>query len=297
MFVSEYHADHRLVMLLSALGMLITIVAAVINVVWLKGPLYYVFNMITKLNLGILPEPRASKTHDEIGDLERALEKHIQNQREIVDFARAMEEGDFSQKLELLGEDDLLRASLLSLENSLEISRVEGEKRRKEDENRTWAAQGLARFSSLLRANDDSPEKMAVALVRELVDYTVANVCGLFIVGDEGDKKMLKLIGSYAFDRQKFIKKQFAFGEGLVGRVAMEKEMVYLTDIPEDYLKIRSGLGEDKPGSLLLSPVILDDSVIAVLELASFEAFPSFQLDFIKSLSETIAITLSRFHA
>ncbi|HDR67434.1 MAG TPA: GAF domain-containing protein [Bacteroidaceae bacterium] len=297
-FLGEFRTGHALVVFFSAAGILVSIILAIISVAWFKGTFNSVYRALKELNRGRLPEIRSLKNWNSKGELEQELEKHIRNQREIIDFARAMEDGNFSEKLTMLGEEDPLRSSLFSLGKKLELSRKESEKRREEDEYRTWTANGMARFGSLLRETEDNLEKMASSLLSELVNYTVADLGGVFIVADEKGKeeKLLHLIGSYAFDRQKYITRQFRFGEGLVGRAAMEKDIIYITEVPENYIKIRSGLGEDRPASLLLSPAILNNEVLAVLELASFESFPVYQVEFIKLLSGTIAITLSRMH-
>ena len=82
-----------------------------------------------------------------------------------------------------------------------------------------------------------------------------------------------------------------------MGRCAMEKELIYVTDLPSDYIKIRSGLGEDAPSSILLVPVLLDNQVLGVMELASLGEIPSFQIEFIRQLSDALATTLAKVKA
>jgi methyl-accepting chemotaxis protein len=135
--------------------------------------------------------------------------------------------------------------------------------------------------------------------MKELVDYTEADVGALFILEDKenAEAAILKLYGSYAFDREKHKDASFGIGEGLVGRAALEKESIYITDLPPDYMKIRSGLGEDVPSSLLLIPVLLDNNVLGVIELASLGEIPQHQITFIQVLSEALATTLAKIQA
>ena len=251
LFISEIGTGHSLLILLSALGLIICFVASIATVIWLNRPLNSVFELIRQMNRGFLPDIKSSGSRDEINDLENELALLIRHQREIVEFTNALDEGDFSKELKLLGDHDQMRSSLLSLRENLETARRDSDIRREEDEQRTWAANGLARFSGLLRESEDNLVNMSVSLVRELVHYTVANVGGMFImedVSEDGElKQVLNLTGSYAFDRQKYLSRQFNLGEGLVGRAALEKDLIYMTNIPGDYLKIKSGLGEDKP--------------------------------------------------
>jgi GAF domain-containing protein len=184
------------------------------------------------------------------------------------------------------------------LKGILMDSLKETESRRREEEHRTWTAQGLAKFSKLFREAEDDLPVLSRELMRELVSYTEADVGALFITGEtEGESRKLEMTGSYAFDREKYIHQSFEFGEGLVGRAALEKEMIYVTDLPPDYIKIRSGLGEDVPSSILLVPVMLDNKVLAVMELASLGEMPAYQIEFIQQLADALATTLAKVKA
>ena len=85
-------------------------------------------------------------------------------------------------------------------------------------------------------------------------------------------------MASYAYDRRKHLKKTIKPGEGLVGRCIQEGDTIFLTDVPKDYVKIKSGLGQDDPRSLLIVPMKLNENVIGVIEIASLEVFENFQI-------------------
>ncbi len=286
----------QLLILLSLCGAIISILAGVIQNFWLKKPLYKVRSLLAQLTRGQLPAFSASDSADEIGDLERYLGKLVENLRSLTFFARSLASGDFSSNYEQPGADDEIGEALLSLKGSLMASRKESESRRRDEENRTWAAHGLAKFSKLFQEAEDDLEELSRELMRELVEYTEADVGALFIVSDSQPPE-LQLSGSYAFDREKFIAKSFEFGEGLVGRAALEKDIIYVNDLPEGYMKIRSGLGEDLPSSLLLVPVILDHNVLGVIELASLGEIPAFQAGFIQQLADLMATTIAKVKA
>ncbi len=298
-FLSELNKEHAPVIWLSALGIAVCIIVGIIHNVWLKKPVYRIRNLVVQLTRGNMPLFIASKTADEIGDLERNLELHISNLRKIIAFARSMATGDFTGRFEKLSGEDELGEALLSLKDSLMDSLKDSESRRGEEENRTWSAHGLAKFSSLFREAEDNLHDLSRILVKELVGYTEADVGALFIIMNQEDEKgqILELFGSYAFDREKYIHQSFEIGEGLVGRAAVEKEIIYVTDLPPDYIKIRSGLGEDVPSSVLLVPVMLDNNVLGVIELASLGEMPAYQIEFIGQLGEALAATLAKVKA
>jgi len=292
------HSGNNTLIVLSACGILVSLIASVFHLLWLKKPLYRVRDLILQLTRGKLPVFSASGSSDEIGDLERFLEELVGNLRTITQFAGSMARGDFNARYEKRSEDDEMGETLLSLNKSLVASRKESELRRREEENRTWTAHGLAKFSKLFREAEDDLSELSRELMKELVSYTEADVGALFVsLEGEGEQNELVLTGSFAFDREKYVSRTFEFGEGLVGRAAMEKELIYITDLPPGYMKIRSGLGEDIPSSLLLIPVILDERVLGVMELASLGEIPAYQAGFIQQLADALATTLAKIQA
>src|SRR5204863_8197986 len=92
---------------------------------------------------------------------------------------------------------------------------------------------------------------------------------------------------------EKNIPKEFAIGEGLVGQCAFEKERILLTNVPQGYVKISSGLGKAKPSNLIILPVLFENNVKAVIELASLDSFSETHLDFLGQLTESIGIVLN----
>jgi signal transduction histidine kinase len=108
----------------------------------------------------------------------------------------------------------------------------------------------------------------------------------------DGDPQ-LRLIASYAYKRRKGIANVFALGEGLVGQAALERKSILVTQAPEDYITIGSGLGESAPVNIVVLPVLFEDQLMAVIELASFEPYSEAHLSFLEQLSETLGVVLN----
>jgi signal transduction histidine kinase/DNA-binding response OmpR family regulator len=123
---------------------------------------------------------------------------------------------------------------------------------------------------------------------------------GMFYIleQDENEEnKKLKLFSAYAHSDELNIHKEFMLGQGLVGQVALEKERILLTNVPKDYIKIGSGLGEASPVSVIVLPVLFESQIKAVIELASFDTFSETHLDFLSQLTESIGIVLNTIEA
>lgn len=157
-----------------------------------------------------------------------------------------------------------------------------------------WVAEGLSKFIEILRSNQDDLSKLYDTIIANLVKYLNAHQGGLFLV-EEDDKgeTVLNMVACYAYDRKKFLKKQVHTGEGLLGQAYLEKETIYLTDIPPNYAEISSGIGEAKPRSVLIVPLKINDTVYGMLEIASFYEIPQYRVNFVIRLAENIASTIA----
>ena len=110
---------------------------------------------------------------------------------------------------------------------------------------------------------------------------------------ENGDEPTLRLIASYGYKKRKNLSNEFKLGEGLVGQAALEKIPITVKNAPEDYVKITSGLGEGTPVNIIVLPVLFEDQVLGVIELASFEPFSEIHLTFLEQLMETIGVVLN----
>ncbi|MDB5255862.1 MAG: histidine kinase hamp region domain protein, partial [Chitinophagaceae bacterium] len=162
-----------------------------------------------------------------------------------------------------------------------------------EDLKRNWAATGLAEFAQLLRENSDM-QLLFDNIMSKLVKYVGANQGAMFLVNEsEEEETVLTLSACYAYERKKFLEKSIYPGEGLVGQCYVERDIIYLTDVPDKYVNITSGLGDANPRCLSLFPLIVNDKIMGVIELASFKILDKYEIDFIKKLCENIAGTIS----
>jgi methyl-accepting chemotaxis protein len=264
----------------------------------LARPINHTKNILLKMSKGILPKEKLSEGSDEIGQMAKALNLLIQSLKDIFNFSLEIGKGNFDTEFKPLSDEDVLGLSLLEMRNELKNAATEEEKRKEEDQQRNWAAQGVAMFSDILRKSSDNLEELSYEIISNMVKYTNSNQGGMFIVNDsDKDHTVIEMTACYAYDRKKFLDKTIEIGEGLVGRCYQEHEKIFLTEIPDDYIKITSGLGDDNPKCLLLVPLVYNDVIYGIIEIASFNIYRPFEIEFIERISESIAATISSVKA
>lgn len=201
-------------------------------------------------------------------------------------YAQEMSAGNLDYKPEILKGDAMLEA-LYELNQNLSENA-------KQEKRRNWSISGSAGMGDVLRKHVEDSDLLANVAIKYLVQYLNANQGSFFFVNKAGDEEgsFLELKGTYAYDRRKYIEKKIRFGQGMVGQVYLEKELVYMKAVPNDYVNITSGLGDANPTEIVISPLKVENEVVGVIEIASFNNFEDYQLEFLKTISETIGSAL-----
>ncbi len=231
---------------------------------------------------------------NEIGKLISAIKKLLEAIKVKSKFIEEIGKGNLDTTFEPVSSKDQMGKSLLEMRKNLKESRTMQEKRNKEDAQRNWISEGLAKFNDILRKDNNDIQKLAYNIITGLVKYINANQGGLFVINDKDKNDIfVEQLSCFAYDRQRKARKKIPLTEGLIGRVIDEKKSIYLTEIPEDYIEIGSGLGDARPRSLLLVPLIANEQVLGAIEIASFKEFKSHQIQFVERIGESIASTIS----
>ena len=281
-------------LILSIFILLLLIGLFILNLRIFERSYRQVYEFVEPLRYGQIPEKLEIQVHNEIGDIIEILNTYIESLHKTVEFAQELGKGRFDLDYKPLSEKDVLGNALLQLREDLRRAQEEEEKRKEEERIRQWTNEGISKFSELLRQKADKISDLARIAIKNLVNYLNANQGAFFYLNDEDkDNVYLELIATYAYNKERKKKKKFLLGEGLVGTVALEKETTYLTDIPEDYVSITSGLGSATPRSLLIVPLKYEDQVVGVIEIASFNEMKDYEIKFVEQVGESIAATLS----
>ncbi|MDV3308406.1 MAG: GAF domain-containing protein [Cyclobacteriaceae bacterium] len=252
-------------------------------------PVNFLKNIVVKLGRGeLVEEKRKNFSNDEIGEMAVAMDNLVNGLKQTTMFAENIGKGNYKSEFRPLSEHDVLGNALLNMRDNLA-------KVAEEDKQRNWATEGMARFGEILRTNNNDLVKLADEIIRNLVKYLDANQGAIYIV-DDVDAEVeptMSMKACYAWDKKKFLNHQIHKGEGLAGQAWQEGNIIYLTEVPDNYVRIVSGLGDANPTSILIVPLKVNDDIFGVVEIASFAAFKDFEIEFVKKVAESIASTIS----
>ncbi|MDO1445781.1 GAF domain-containing protein [Rhodocytophaga aerolata] len=221
------------------------------------------------------------------------LEYSIENLKKAADFINQISEGNYQVEWqELTDENQSLNKD--NLVGRLIGMREQMKKVKQEDEKRLWATEGINQFSENIRKHQHSLQELCYESLVFLLKYLHAQQGGLFVHrGEEGNDSYLELAACYAFDRKKFIQKRIEIGQGIVGQTYLEAETVLLTQLPQQYTTITSGLGDATPTCLLIVPMKYNDKVQAIIEIAGFHKYEPHEIAFVEKAGEFVASAIA----
>jgi methyl-accepting chemotaxis protein len=243
-------------------------------------PIQETEQILQRLSSGELPDIKDYDGKDEFSRMLRSLKLFNTHIHYLMDFVENVAQNNFGVQAQMFEGQGPIAASLVSMRNNLQVAYAA-------ESQRAWMSQGMAELGERLRRQQDS-NALYDNVLGFIVKYLSANQGVLYICDEE--KTSLELVAAYAYGRKKHMKSSVKAGEGLVGQVFLEKNMMLLKEIPNGYIKITSGLGESLPRVVVISPLMTNDEVYGVLEIASFKDFEQHVVEFIKKISEELAV-------
>jgi signal transduction histidine kinase/HAMP domain-containing protein/CheY-like chemotaxis protein len=238
--------------------------------------------------------PGAAGTWKDLTDNVNQLAANLTTQvRAIAEVATAVTKGDLTRSIAVAAQGEVasLKDNINEMIRNLKDTTLK-------NAEQDWLKTNLAKFSRMLQGQKDLLT-VGRLILSELAPVVSAQQ-GVFYIMDSTTKPeepVLKLLASYAYKERKNVDNRFKLGEGIVGQCALEKEKILLSDVPADYIKITSGLGEAKPLNMIVLPIVFESQVKAVMELASFDRFNPTHETFLDQLTESIGIVLNTIEA
>jgi HAMP domain-containing protein len=236
--------------------------------------------------------PGAAGTWKDLTDNVNQLAANLTTQvRAIAEVATAVTKGDLTRsiKVEAQGEVAALKDNINEMIVNLKDTTLK-------NAEQDWLKTNLAKFSRMLQGQKNMIT-VGRLILSELAPLVSAHHAVMYTHDALADPPCLTLLASYAYDKPGDVAPRFALGEGLIGQCAIEKQKVLLTNVPDNYIRVSSGLGSAAPTELMVLPIVFEGQVKAVLELASFDHFNPTHQAFLDQLTESIGIVLNTIEA
>ncbi|HET9099937.1 MAG TPA: response regulator, partial [Acidobacteriaceae bacterium] len=235
--------------------------------------------------------PGAAGTWKDLTGNVNLLADNLTNQvRAIAEVATAVTKGDLTRSIqvEAKGEVAELKDNINTMINNL---RLTTERNTEQD----WLKTNLARFTGMLQGQRDLTT-VGKTLLSELAPLVNAQQAIIYQMDTEAEQDLV-LLSSYAGDGPDGHLRRVRIGEGLLGQCAAEKRRILISDLPESNINVRSALFDAVPRNVIVLPVLFEDRVKAVIELASLSSFTASHLAFLEQLTASIGIVLNSIEA
>jgi signal transduction histidine kinase/HAMP domain-containing protein len=214
--------------------------------------------------------------------------------RAIAEVSTAVTQGDLTRSISVEAQGEV--AELKDNINQM-IANLRDTTKRNEEQD--WLKTNLARISGLMQGQREL--RTVTQLIMSELTPTVSAQHGAFYVAESGDGgdpvTHLRLIASYGYQQRESASDAFKLGEGLVGQAAVERKSILITDAPTDYIRIRSGLGDAAPVNIIVMPILFEEQVLGVIELAFLKPFSEIHRTFLEQLMETLGVVLNTITA
>jgi tubulin-specific chaperone A len=231
--------------------------------------------------------PLKDDTGNIIGTIEYIVD--ITDEMKVAKMAEMISKGDYSVEIEKRSEEDRLSIALNSMTKTLrEVT--------EENIQQNWLKTGQTELNDKMRG-EENIISLAGNILSFFADYLNVQIAALYSATNgnrsANNGNLLKLVATYAYTKRKNLSNQFKFGDGLVGQAALEKKQILLSNVPDDYITISSGLGKAVPHNILVKPFMYEGEVKGVIELGKFDEFTDKQMAFLDNIIDNIGIVLN----
>ncbi len=310
----------NIVIIITLITFFIVIISSIYSARVLTRPIEEISNWAREISVGNLFKKNIITPDNEIGILNKTFCELVDSLQSVTWIMESFSVGDLSTKMEKRSKNDILIIALTQLRNSMravvkqanEISRGEYENnfvvRGERDElgnalvnmakniqqakmknnEQDWMKTGQTGLSEVMRG-EQGLGILANNIIMFLCQH-ISSSMGIIYIAEEN---LLRLSGHYACNDNEVVRKNILFGDGMVGQCAVNRNPIIFEDIPDDYIKIKSGLGESLPKQILIIPFVYNDKVYGVMELCFLRKTQGRELEFLEIVDESIAIAIS----
>ena len=262
----------------------------------IANPIVSASNELKLISEGRLAEAQhiSVSSKDEIGEMVDGLNELSSSLKHLAYFAHEVGTGNLDAAIKEKSEHDVIGKAMVEMKQNLIVAKNAEEQRIYEDKIQDWKFEGAARIHEAIRKENTSIKQLCDVVLQEIIGYTKLIQGGLFVISeDHTDVRYVELVSCVAYNRQKMMAKRMSLEEGMIGRCIYEKASIILTEIPQDYLSITSGLGDRRPDFLAIIPLVNNDDVVGVIEMASFTRMEQHVLEYLEKAAESLASAIA----
>jgi signal transduction histidine kinase/CheY-like chemotaxis protein len=260
--------------------LLVVVFFIVFTIRLISESLYELQSAAEKIALGQTGIDIHPETEDVIGSLSESVIAIDKNNKQLTEAAQAIGQGNFEVQVQPRSSEDILGNAIIQMQQNLR-SYAE------ENEQKIWMQTGIAEVNDSLRGDKNITE-LCTDVLKSFSSYLECQSGLLYVVNDHS----LRLEAGFAISNKDRVPAQLSFGETLIGQAAVDKRIVLLSEVPESFLAIRSGLGESFPRNVMIVPLLNDGELEGVLEVSSLHELQDYKMKFAVEVANDIAIAL-----
>jgi len=248
----------------------------------ISKPVYTMVENFQVIARGNLNAEIEINSRNEIGQLATSFREIQRGLREVIEYTKRVADGDYSQSIQPRSHEDELSIALNKM-----VAKLKDSYDRSEQDS--WFKSGINQINEKL-GGDQNLNDLSTNALEFVMKFLHSQLGSIHLYNSE--YQFLKLVSSSGFDSKK-LKERIKLNEGILGQVAMKKEMVILSDVPfESYVSFSSS-GTYMPKQVVVTPLVFNDVLIGVLEISSVKPYTEFEIEFLKEAAGIIAINIS----
>jgi len=209
---------------------------------------------------------------------------------EIKKTVQGMHNGEMNQRIDTTHFSGFMK-TLAETTNEVVTTTATLHQLTQQNEREDWIKTGQMQLTEKIAGNQTVME-LAQQSITFLTRYLDAQM-GLFYLFEPQPQPTLKLIASYAFNKRKNLSTQIKLGEGITGQAALEQQMIIVEQVPSNYFQIHSGIGTALPQMVIATPILFEERLIGIIEVAALQTFNQTQQEFLQRVIPAIGITIN----
>lgn len=292
--VKYYESENRIILILSIIIYLLIFIYLLL--LFRRLIIKSLYSLNHKIKEVLTSKKQYKLTHTlskEFQDVNNSINQVYDKFDDVSTFLDSLGNDNFEIRLKKYEKSNSVDKGLIALRDKLKDNAEKETKRQEKEKLRQWTIEGQAKFNEILRHSANNVDDLSDSIISNLVTFLNAAQGGLFLLNNKDKSNVfIELQSAFAYDRKKVIIKNIALGEGFIGTCALEKNTIWINNIPSDYMEIESGLGESPPKSLLIVPLKTESDLLGIIEIASFFEITKLQVEFVESIAHNIASSL-----